>query len=563
MRTRDLDVALAGEVALAECTPAPSRSVGGSVDEELALDLHAHVPSMVTGRYRSAHMGTVRAGWGAQADAGRRWLPHFAAAGFDVEPPVAVTSTVLDTFDGRLHAAGLRLDHDGDTLLLDGRTRCRRASRSPSRPGSPPTSRPGRSAPGSSTSSRCAPCCPWPRSPASSAAPCSRNGDGKVVASVRTYEQISHRSGRVDGWLVAVDELTGYEKQAAADHARWSPSTGIALTDGDDAIALMLRAAGVDLTGHHVEPGVPLEPDLPAIEGFRLVLANLHGGRRRQPAGHDRRHRREFLHDLRVAVRRSRSVLRHGKRVLPADVAGVGHPDLKHLGDITGPPRDLDVLVVEWDGYVAALPDDAAAALEPLRPQLDDDRAAAHRQLAADLASPNASSTCSTAGGRGWPTGAGTPGPRGERPLVDVVVRRIHKAQRRLHRPRPGDHPRHAGRGGPRGAQGRQEAALPAGVLRQPAADGRAQGVRQAAQGAAGQPRRAPGRRGPRRQAAPIAGELPATTPAATFVAVGQLVEQLERRRTAARDEFAERFAEFDSKPTRRALRAMLDGVGR
>ena len=28
----------------------------------------------------------------------------------------------------------------------------------------------------------------------------------------------------------------------------------------------------------------------------------------------------EFLHEFRVAVRRSRSVLRHGRRVLPADV---------------------------------------------------------------------------------------------------------------------------------------------------------------------------------------------------------------------------------------------------
>ena len=40
---------------------------------------------------------------------------------------------------------------------------------------------------------------------------------------------------------------------------------------------------------------------------------------------------------------------------------------------------------------------------------------------------------------------------------------------------------------------------------------------------------------------------LPATTDTATYVAVGRLVEHLERRRQAARDGFAERFAEYDS----------------
>ena len=133
-------------------------------------------------------------------------------------------------------------------------------------------------------------------------------------------------------------------------------ATGIALTDGNDAIALMLRAAGVDLKGHHDEPTVPLEPDLPAIEGFRRVLANLMASVDANLPGTIDDIDAEFLHDLRVAVRRSRSVLRHGKRVLPADVRAWSHPDLKHLGDITSPPRDLDVLAEEWDGYVATLP---------------------------------------------------------------------------------------------------------------------------------------------------------------------------------------------------------------
>ena len=57
------------------------------------------------------------------------------------------------------------------------------------------------------------------------------------------------------------------------------------------------------------------------------------------------------------------------------------------------------------------------------------------------------------------------------------------------------------------------------------------------------------------------ANELPPTTPPATFVAIGRLVEQLEETRRRTREGFADRFAEYDSKPTRRLLRAMLDGA--
>ena len=43
-----------------------------------------------------------------------------------------------------------------------------------------------------------------------------------------------------------------------------------------------------------------------------------------------------------------------------------------------------------------------------------------------------------------------------------------------------------------------------------------------------------------------------------TLIAMGQLTEHLERRRRAAREEFAERFAAYDTKQTRRTLDGVL-----
>ncbi len=443
-------------------------------------------------------MGTVRAGWGAQPDQDEL-AAAFGNGGFELEQPVAVTATVLDTFDGRLHAAGLRLHHDGHTLVLGG------AGTVPARldlgaaPRFPADLPPGPLRARLLDIVEVRALLPLAAVSAVVRHSASRNAEGKVVSSVRTYEQISTDRGSVDGWLVEVDELTGYEKQASRT-TELIAATGAVLTD-DDAIALLLRAAGVDPTGHHDEPTVPLDADLPALEGFRLVLANLQAAVDANLPGTIRDIDPEFLHDLRVAVRRSRSVLRHGKRVLPADVVAWSHPDLKHLGDITGPPRDLDVLAEEWDGYVAALPDNAAAALAPVRAQLDEDRAAAHRQLATDLVSEHVVDLLDR--WRAWlATGAGTPGPRGERRLVDVVVRRIEKAEGRLI-----DHGRAITPETP--AEDVHEVRKDAKRLRyllecfgSLLAEDRAQGVRQALEGAPGQPRRAPGRRGPRRHAA-------------------------------------------------------------
>jgi len=59
-----------------------------------------------------------------------------------------------------------------------------------------------------------------------------------------------------------------------------------------------------------------------------------------------------------------------------------------------------------------------------------------------------------------------------------------------------------------------------------------------------------------------IATELHETGASAdTTVAIGQLTERLDQQRHAARVEFAERFADYDTPATQRELDAMLDGI--
>jgi CHAD domain-containing protein len=89
----------------------------------------------------------------------------------------------------------------------------------------------------------------------------------------------------------------------------------------------------------------------------------------------------EFLHDVRVAVRRTRSLLKLGRPALPPHIRETWEPQFKWLGDLTTPVRDLDVYQLglpEMAGWLeAASVDD----LEPFQAYLARRRAAERRTL--------------------------------------------------------------------------------------------------------------------------------------------------------------------------------------
>ena len=96
----------------------------------------------------------------------------------------------------------------------------------------------------------------------------------------------------------------------------------------------------------------------------------------------------EFLHDLRVAVRRTRSAIKLLGGVLPADLARYYGAEFKWLGDLTTPTRDLDVHLLGFGQMTAQLVAASPADLEPFRAFLVRRRAREFRRLAAALRGP-------------------------------------------------------------------------------------------------------------------------------------------------------------------------------
>jgi CHAD domain-containing protein len=95
----------------------------------------------------------------------------------------------------------------------------------------------------------------------------------------------------------------------------------------------------------------------------------------------------EFLHDLRVAVRRTRSILKLVGDVLPDELAERFAPEFKWLGDLTTPVRDLDVYLLELDSMAARLASADPGDLDPFRSFLVKHRGAERRRLVRGLRS--------------------------------------------------------------------------------------------------------------------------------------------------------------------------------
>jgi CHAD domain-containing protein len=173
---------------------------------------------------------------------------------------------------------------------------------------------------------------------------------------------------------------------------------------------------------------VTLHPRDDALDGVRRVLAHLTVSIDANLPGTIDDLEPDSLHELRVAVRRTRSVLAQARGVLPSEVRSLHRETFSRLGEITGAARDLDVHLLGWDDLVAPFGDAERGYLEPARALLATRRRAAHDALAAELRSPQL--TESLDAWRRWladpDVTADEPRPLG--PFVAARIRKVHSS---------------------------------------------------------------------------------------------------------------------------------------
>ncbi len=95
----------------------------------------------------------------------------------------------------------------------------------------------------------------------------------------------------------------------------------------------------------------------------------------------------EFLHDFRVAIRRTRTALGQFRGMLPRKATEHFRGEFAWLGKLTSPVRDLDVYLINLAEYQHTLPPRMQENLWPLHTFLTYKREEAHRMLMQQLRS--------------------------------------------------------------------------------------------------------------------------------------------------------------------------------
>jgi CHAD domain-containing protein len=213
------------------------------------------------------------------------------------------------------------------------------------------------------------------------------NTDDKTVAwltfdsSAATTPAPAQLPGRL-----SVAPVRGYQAQADRIARLLTAVNGVEPVDLpllDAALAAGGRRPG-DYTG---KVDVPLTAGMPARLAMAAVLLRLLGTLEANVAGTVRDTDTEFLHDLRVAVRRTRSALKLAPAVLPDGLAARFAPEFRWLGAATTPTRDLDVYLLLYPKMAASLSSAKPAELAPFHDYLMQRRGEEQRRLVRALRS--------------------------------------------------------------------------------------------------------------------------------------------------------------------------------
>jgi CHAD domain-containing protein len=343
-----------------------------------------------------------------------------------------------------------------------------------------------------------------------------------TLTPVRGYSGVTDRVGRAIAGVPGVRPFRGTALDAALTAA------------GQRAGELPGKAASVRLS-----------PAMPAGTAMAAILSALLDALEANVPGTVRDVDTEFLHDLRIAVRWTRSALKLCGDALPSGLTREYRPEFGWLGDLTTPTRDLDVYLLGFADMAAGLVGASESELTPFRDHLVRSRAREHRRLARGLRSSRFARLTA-----GWRESLDNVRPARKRPTAaHLAGERIGAAQRKALRAGQlitiASPPERLHDLRKRCKELRYLVEM-FGSLHDPAQHWQAVKELKALQNCLGEFQDAEVQRTEIRM---FAGQMLAdrSAPATTLLAMGEIAADLARRQRAARNEFDSRFAAFAS----------------
>jgi CHAD domain-containing protein len=306
---------------------------------------------------------------GADLDSARATLKeHLDVRGGRVR---AGTTTFYDTFDGRLHGEGLTLRHRDATLILSdretGETLASAEAKAEARLFDHNLPDPLREPLADAIEMRAL--VPVAKVRTREITVGVLNRDQKTVVRLHLETHTGLR-GRITATAVRGYDRELERVQTTLTEVLSLPEATVPLAD--EAVA----TAGGRPAGTSAKLALELEPEAPANVAAAIVFDRLLEVIAENLPGTLEDVDSEFLHDLRVAVRRTRSLQRQFKAVYP-DRLQHFRDEFKRLQAVTGDLRDLDVYLLDFDALRAALPETLRADLDPLQTVIVNRRARA------------------------------------------------------------------------------------------------------------------------------------------------------------------------------------------
>ena len=155
----------------------------------------------------------------------------------------------------------------------------------------------------------------------------------------------------------------------------------------EDLLRRGLKVQGREPAGYSSKMNIQLTPKMPAVEATQKIYLYLLQMIRINETGIIKDYDTEFVHDFRVAIRRTRSALGQLEGAREEKVLQKAKTDFSDLGRSTNKLRDIDVYLLREEQYKQMLPEDMHPYLYPFFENLRIKRKIEYRSLVKTLRS--------------------------------------------------------------------------------------------------------------------------------------------------------------------------------
>jgi len=186
-------------------------------------------------------------------------------------------------------------------------------------------------------------------------------------------EEITSIQSDFKKYLFKLEPLKGYDAELTQAKEVLFEITGEA-QNPEMFFRSLLKAVDKIPGDYTSKPILKLNPTMTASAAATAIFTNLLRIMKRNEHGILSDIDTEFLHDFRVAVRRTRSALTQFKQVFPNHVVERFKKDFAWLGKLSNRLRDLDVYLLNKKLYQSLLPEFLRSELNPLFAQLSRER---------------------------------------------------------------------------------------------------------------------------------------------------------------------------------------------